>query len=907
MPNKHLHKGLATRWLRFLRWFCPPNLYEGIEGDLLEQFEVDVETLGDIKARRRFKWNVLRFFRPGILMRNSFNRHLMNTGMFGNHLKVSYRQLTKNRAFTIVNVLGLSLGMSAAFLIYQYVGYEKSYESLHANKGQIYRVTTVWNRQTVADDARATTVPWSGPSVKDAFPEVLEYTRFAPLSVFTGEYWAVYNEVSLADLEVFFADPGFLKIFSFKLLQGDADLALSDPFSLVITASSAAKFFGSQNPMGKLITIDSHGNLGPATFGESNFKVTGVIQDPPGNSHMNFDFLISYSTIFPGLSNGSTYWHWDYTYTYLLIKEGSNIAELENRISKLRVAQHGDEMTYFSDAIDFRLQPISDIHLHSALKNELKVNGDGNGVFLLQLVMIGILLSAYINYINLSTVKAIERSREIGVRKIIGSTRRQLVGQLLVESALLKLLSVIVAFLISASSILFIENAFELKWPAWQNGIVTTSMIASAIAIVVAGILLSVVYPVLIITRIKVIEALKGGRQGAAGFGRKIELRKVLIVVQFVFCVAFTTGTWSLYQQLRFMKDYDLGMNMDQVIVVKGYGSQSPKVYESFKSKLNGVSFVESVGFSSAAPGDEVNLLGLKANVTVGDQTEPKELKIVSIDEDFFNTLEIALLAGRSFDPANIADQKSAIVNESAARLLGFEDPFEIVDEPMHNLQEVDSRIVGVIKNYNQLSLKNSYEPIVYVPYKEWDRSWNSRFFFVKVTGGTTGNRYQEALAEIEAAWKEAAPEQPFQYFFLDSHFENKYQAETVFTSLFLFFSLFAIIIACLGLFGLVAYSTIQRTKEIGIRKVLGATVENILALLSKDFFRLILVASLLAVPIVWLALESWLNTYAFRIDVDLWLFIVPLLSVFGLALATVILRSWRVAVSNPVNSLRYE
>jgi putative ABC transport system permease protein len=682
---------------------------------------------------------------------------------------------------------------------------------------------------------------------------------------------------------------------------------LKDPFSLVITASSAASLFGKENPMGKLVRIDSHGNLGPATFGEGNFKVTGVIQDPPGNSHISFDFLISYSSIFQGLSNGSTYWHWDYTYTYLLLNKESNIARLGEEISALRVAQHGDEMTYFGDAIDFKLQPIEEIHLHSKLKNELGVNGDGNGVLLLQIVMIGILLSAYINYINLSTVKAIERRREIGVRKVIGSSHKQLAGQLLTESTLVNVLAVIFAVLISAIAVEIIERGFGLDWPTMSDSFFSYQTGLTVMTIVGVGILVSVAYPVVMITRLKTIEALKKGERHRTSKGSSLELRTILIVVQFIFCIAFVAGTWSLYKQLRFMKEYDLGMNMDQVIVVKGYGFQPPKVYETFKSKLKGVSFVKSVGFSSAAPGDEVNLLGLKANVTVGDRPEPKELKIVSIDEDFFNTLEVALLAGRSFDPAKIADQKSAIVNESAARLLGFEDPFEIVEKPMHNLQEVDSRIVGVIKNYNQLSLRNSYEPIVYVPYKEWDRSWNSRFFFVKVTGVATGNRYLEVLAEIEAAWKEAAPEQPFQYFFLDSHFEHKYRAETTFTSLFLFFSLFAIVIACLGLFGLVAYSTIQRTKEIGIRKVLGATVENILALLSKDFFRLILVASLLAVPIVWLGLESWLNTYAFRIDVDVWLFVAPLLGVFAVALATVVLRSWRVAVDNPVNSLRYE
>ncbi len=898
---------LPKKSLRFLRWFCPPELYESIEGDLLEQLEADRQKLGETMANWRLRWNVLRFFRPGIFLRNKLTADKVRNAMLQNHLKVSYRQLAKSRVSTAVNVLGLALGMAAAFLIFQYVSFEKSYENSHANAVNIYRVTTVWNQATVAGDERATTVPWSGPGPKEAFPEVQEYSRFAPLSVFTGDYSVEHDEVKLPGLATYFADPGFLKMFSFEILAGGGDNLLSEPFTAVLTSSNARKFFKDENPVGKFIRIDTHRNLGTEDDQGNQFLVTAVVQDPPANSHLSFDVLLSYSSIFPGLSNGSTYWHWDYTYCYLMLQPGANTAELEQKISNLRVSLFGEEMTYYTDAINFRLQPITDIHLHSSLKNELGVNGDGRAVFFLQLVMIGILLSAYVNYINLSTVKAIERKREIGVRKIIGSTRSQLAGQLLVESVLVNVLAVGMALLLVAASIPVIENAFGVKWPSLTGDFLSYTFLLSALGVLTGGILLSVLYPVFVLTSFKPIEVLKGSAiPPKTGIGKVLNFRTALIVMQFVFCIAFTTGTWTLFRQLQFMKNYNLGMNPNQVLVVQGYGFQSPGVYETFKNHLTGLSFVESVGFSSAAPGDEVNLLGLKANVTIGEQTEPKELKIVAVDGDFFRSLEVQLLAGQAFDPAR-ANVKTAMLNEAAVKLLNAGSPDELVGQALHNLEEGDCRIIGVIKNYNQLSLRDYYEPIVYVPYKEWDRSWNKRYFFVKIKDASTGDRYQHALNEAEAAWKAAAPDKPFQYFFLDNRFESQYKAEAEFSSLFMFFSAFAIVISCLGLFGLVAYSTIQRTREIGIRKVLGATVENILALLSKDFVRLIMVATTVALPLVWFGLEQWLATYAFRIKVDLWLFAAPVFCVFVLSLGTVVLRSWRVAVSNPVESLRNE
>ena len=826
----------------------------------------------------------------------------MNLVMLRSYFKISYRHLAKNKTFAAINILGLAVGMAAALLIYEYVSFEKSFDTFHTQADQIYRVTTEWNKSITPEDKRATTVAWSGPGVKEEFPEVLEYARFAPMESFTGYNAVSYNKTEINENEIYLADPGFLKIFSFKLLKGDINKALADPTNVVITERIAKKYFQGRDPIGKELFIDTHGNLA-----ENNFKVTGVVQDPPDNSHINFDFLISYNVIHKDLHNGSTYWHWDYTYAYLLLHPKADVKALERKMSALRLAKFGKEMEYYKDAIDFKLQPIKDIHLFSSLKGELKINSDGRSLYFLMLVGICIILSAYINYVNLSTVKAVERRTEIGIRKVVGSSKGQLTLQLLVESFVLNILAVFIAFILFRFSVPLIEQLFNIQWPSWRMSFISVDFILFVVIILLAGIVLSALYPAFVLTSFKPAEVLKGKGPGSSG-ERGWNLRKSLIVLQFVFCIAFTVGTYALYQQMKFMKSYDLGMNIEQVVAVQGYGFQSYEVYEKFRSELSGPSFVRSVGASSSAPGEEIIQLSLKPKVAVaGQASSGRELKMVMIDEDYFNTLEVKFIAGRNFDKSVNTDGKSVIINEAALTQLGFKDPQEILNESLRGLDEKDLKVIGVIKNYNQRSLKSGYEPIVFLPMKSNNFGWNKRYFFVRLSPARNLEQRQDQISEIQKAWKSVSPEKPFQYFFLDSHFDQQYKADTAYSSLFLFFATLAIFIACLGLFGLVAYTTIQRTKEIGVRKVLGASVQNILTLLSGDFIKLIIVAMIIAVPSVIWGLRYWLDQYAFRISLSVWLFIIPLFSIFMIALLTIVLKSLKVATANPVDSLRYE
>jgi putative ABC transport system permease protein len=824
--------------------------------------------------------------------------------MLKSYFTSSYRSLRKHKTFTIVNILGMSIAMAGALLIYEYTSYEKSFDDIHENTDNIYRVTTQWNKTVTPQDKRATTVPWSGPGAKAAFSEVIDYTRFAPFSTFTGETWLSYQKKKFAEDKIFFADPGFLKMFAFPLMAGDTT-ALSDPFSIVLTKSSAKRYFRNENPVGKIISIYTHGN-----FPQSEFTVTAVLQDPPTNSHLQFDFLVSYSSIWPSLSSGSTYWHWDYTYCYLLLNDQTDANSLAQKMSQERVKSF-DEGTAYTDPIDFKLQPLKDIHLFSSLKGELAINGDGRSVYFLMIVGVCILLCAYVNYITLATVKAVERAREMGIRKISGATKWNLTLQLIVESSLVNVTSALVASVIFVLTQPLLQSLTGVKSFEVSSAILTADFFLVAGVIVCAGVCLSSIYPVVMLSNFKPSEVIKGGKVGLTKPG-SIDLRKSLIIMQFSFCFAFSVGTFALYRQLLYMKNADVGMDISQVLVVKGFGAQPYSDYENFKSKLETLPSITSVGVSSSAPGEEITYLSLRARVSTDKSKSSldKEVKIMTVDAGFFKTLSVSFLAGRNFDPGAIADKHAVILNEAAAQLLGYEDARDAANEPLTWGRSVfdtnqKSKIVGVIQNYNQLSLRNSHEPIAFIPNVAYEWQWNKRYYFIRIDRANTN--LQATIKDIEQSWKSVIKDDPFNFFFLDQYFDRQYKSDVTFNALFIFFSLLAILIACLGLFGLVAYTTQQRTKEIGVRKVLGASVQSILSLLSKDFVRLMIIATVITVPTMIWGLQEWLSRYAFRIDLTFWLFAIPIMLIFMIALLTVVIKSTTVAIKNPVDSLRYE
>jgi putative ABC transport system permease protein len=825
----------------------------------------------------------------------------MKSNLLSNYFVTSYRRLLKDKVFAVVNILGMALGMCAAILAAEYTSYERSFDDFHLESESIYRVTTEWNPHLTNDDKRATTMPWSGPNVKEAFSEVVDYARVTPLSTLSGIN-SVSNETqTFTEDNVFVADAGFFKIFSFELLSGDINTALSEPHHIIITESIAKKYFRDKDPLGQNLFMNADNHTG------GNFKIAGIIRDPPKNSHLQFDFLLSYTAIPRSLSDGSTYWHWDPTYCYLKVRPDTDIHALEQKMSKLRVDQFGKDFHIWNDRVDFKLQQIGDIHLNPSLRGDVSQHADGRVVQWLSIIGLCILASAYINYFNMSTVSLLERRKEIGVRKAVGSSRTQLVLQFTTESFLINLIALTVAIGLSSLSKPMLEHIFDVPWPAITAASLWNTT-GYAMIMLFAGVVLSSLYPSLVLSGIRPRDMLTRSSSFVKITNKRWSIRHVLTIAQFIFCFGFITGTIILYTQLQFMRTHDLGMNLESVVAIRGFGFQPYSEYQNFKQRLKSSPAVSHIGWSTATPGDEVVMLGLKPRAKIEGETDSVELKMVSIDEDFLKTLDIKLLAGRSFDPGIKTDEDAAIINAAAARAFGFDDPHDILGKSVKGIQSSPVKVIGVTRDHHQRSLKDHVEPFVYVPSWKTDLGWNKRYYFIKLDGNFLAeNGLDKTLMELQSAWKQSSPQHPFHYFFIDSKFEQQYKFDVAFGKLFLFFSGFAIFIACLGLFGLISFITIQRTKEIGIRKIVGATAGNILMLLTSEFAKLMIVAAIVAIPCSWYLFGQWLETYAYRIPIGVTVTVGPVLLISLASILTVMFRSYRVAVASPIESIRHE
>lgn len=820
--------------------------------------------------------------------------------LLSGYVRLSIRQARQKKLYAIISISGLALSILATLIIANYVGFERSYDRMHEHYNRIYRVTTEWNPRETPDDKRATTVQWSGPGVKEAFPEVEAFTRLMPLSRMTGDNKVEYKGKSISETDIMMADPGFFKVFSFHVRLGDTATMLSKPQSVVISENVAKKYFPDSNPLGQVLHINTFGHLN-----DDEFTVTGVIEDTPVNSHFRYDFLISFNSLWDALNNGSTYWHWDNTYCYLLLRGDTNVPSLEQKITEARVKNFGSEFNDWTDVIEFKLQPLRDIHLYSSLKGEIDINSNGQYLDFLVILAFGILLSACINFVNLSVSRMMERQKEIGIRKVTGSTRGQLFTQFGIETLLIVVAALLAGVAMLPVARLLIEEISVINWPVNYIDFIRPLDYVVIGAVILLMLLLSFVFPLSVISSIKPALVLKGKMMPLSGVG---SARNYLVVVQFVFCLLFSVAAVVLYFQMQFMRTHDPGFDREQVMVVRGYGFQHYNVHEEFRARLLGNPSVSSIAMSSAAPGDEVIELGLRPRISVVDSLEV-EAKRHSVDDQFFTTLGISFAAGRNFDRNNPSDIYSAILNEEAAKALGYKDPKDALLMPVNGLAAKPLTVIGVIKNFHQRSYKSNHEPIVFVPIWVDSPGWDKKYHFLKLDppANAPADWYAEQTTSIQKIWNDVAPEHPFSYFFLDSYLDRQYQSDVNFGSLFSFFSIFAIAVTLMGLFGVVANMTIYRTREIGIRKVLGAGLGNILLLLSKSFAQMVLVAALIAIPVAILATNAWLESFAFRIDVRPWMLIAPVVIIDLVVVLVVMLRSIKVVSANPVDSLKCE
>lgn len=806
--------------------------------------------------------------------------------MFKNYLKISYRSLNKHRTFTFINVFGLAIGLAAFLLIDQYIRFEKSYDTFIENSSQLYRLTT----DQIVDDAIGTRDAMSfnpsGKVLTEEIPEIINYTTTYKFSETTFKN----GENLITEKMVIAADSNFLKLFSYQLLSGDPKLQLSEPNTIVLTKSKAEKYFGNENPVGKEIYLYSDFN--------KPFKVTGVIQDIPENTHYHFDILVSLNTIKEFLAEEN--WNGYNYYTYLQLTPNADIDKINTLLPDLSKKYIGEDAS-----LVFNIQPVLDIHLHSEKTYEPEVHGDIKAVNVLMIISIFILIIAWVNYVNLATAKAVDRAKEVGLRKVIGARKKQLILQFLIEALIINFLGGLIALgLIELMLPYFnILVGREIAISLWSN----PDFIIRLLSFFIMGTFISGFYPAIVLSSFKPITVLKGKfRNSKSG----IFLRKGLVVTQFAASFILITGTFTVYKQVQYMRSRDLGMKVERVVGFpnprREQGADPNALLQrklSFLDELRNSPHIINVARTANLPGggsSDVNSYGSGVRIVGVSEYLNSTTYIQSLDENTIDLLSMKLLHGRTFIKDLQSDSSSAVVNEAFIERFGLEVSESLLNQKIQFGQNIEGRkfaIVGIIKNIYRGSLKHQVEPTVYFNWKHPGHT------LVKLSG----QNIPEGLAHIQEIWSKFFPTESLNYNFIDERYERLYEADQRFGNIFTVFSVFAIFVASLGLFGLASFLAMQRTKEVGVRKVLGATVTQIVAIFYKDFLLLIGISVILGIPIVYFGIDTWLNGYANRINFPWELLPLSIVALMVFAFVTVGYQTYRIAVLNPARTLRDE
>lgn len=813
--------------------------------------------------------------------------------MLLNHLKIATRNLSKRKGYAALNVFGLTIGMVCCLLIFHYVSYERSYDDFHPKGGDIVRLRLDNYQKGELAFKSATVYPAIAPTLKKDYPEIENFCRLydANLNLSNPK-----NNVRFRETKGYFADPAFLEMFNLPLAKGNAEVALDDPYQMVLSEAMSKKYFGEEDPMGKQLVLTTANGTYP-------FTVTGIFTDYPVNSHLNIEYLVSWQSLVTRIrASGDstnpteTSFGWYDFYSYLQLKPGTDWKQFEQKLPAFtdKYINSQEWYTTNNNRAELHLIPLNDIHLYSNVNQEAEVNGNGQAVGFLLLVAVFIIAIAWVNYINLSTARSVERAREVGVRKVMGAVRTDLIRQFLVESFLLNLIAAILALAI-----------FYALLPAFDRftgrhiltGITLTAEYWWIFAgLFLTGTLLSGIYPAFVLSGFRPVLVLKGAFKNTSG-GQG--LRKGLIVTQFIISVVLIAGTIIVYQQVSYMRQQQLGANIDQTLVLRGVTNLSDSVYtnafQPFKEELLRQSDVKSVAASSSVMGNEIYWTSGVRRIDQQGQTSVT-LYHMGVDYDFVPAYELKVVAGRNFSRDFSTDETGVLLNERAAKLMGFRTPADAIGAKLARRDTF--QVVGVVSDFHQEGLQKQIEPIIMllVP--------NIRnFYSLKVQSQDA----QKTIAGVQSIWNKHFPASPLEHFFLDESFDGQYKANTLFGKVFGTFALLAILIACFGLMGLSAYNVLQRTKEIGVRKVLGATGQNLLVLLSKDFVRLIVIALVLSIPVAWYVMHQWLQDFAYRIDIQWWVFVLAGILALLIAFATIALQVMKALRENPVKSLRTE
>jgi ABC-type transport system, involved in lipoprotein release, permease component len=790
-----------------------------------------------------------------------------------NYFKTAWRNLKKSKAFSFINIMGLTVGLTASFLIFLYINFEVNYDTFHTKADRIYRVVADIKTptETIHSNKPAWAVP---PNIMDEFAEVEAFVRFT-----NADFIVKKDDIQFQEDVCAFADSAFLSVFDFPLLLGDAKTALREPFSIVLTKSSAKKYFGDADPIGQTLLIGQE---------ELAVTVTGVMADMPENTRLKADMVVSMSTLTKTLNEGLDEQWGNYgAEAYLLLKPGADPDGLQAKFPTFLDKRNGSEMKQSQMFVTLILEPLNEVYLYSTRDGSNA--GKINDVYIFSVVAVFILLIAAFNFINLTTARSTERAKEIGIRKVVGAERPQLIRQFIGDSVFLCLIAMVLAL---GLSILLLPIFNQLAGKVVNDGAFPSPSHIGLlfIAAVCVG-LLAGIYPALVLSGFRPVAVLKG--RFATGT-RGIFLRRALVVVQFTISIALIFGTITVYRQMQYMRNQNLGFNKEQTVVIETKDSPAK---EAFRQNLTTIPAVKATALSGSVPGGGNPGAYSEIENSNGD-LQIANLDLYFIDFDYLSLYGIEVVAGRGFSRDFGTDSTQAmIMNEAAVKLFGYSDPAEAVGKRFKQWGR-EGQIIGVVKDFHYRGLQDKIAPLTL---RIEPRSWG--LVSAKVSTADMAG----TIAAIEKAWKAAIPNQPFTYFFLDEYFNRQYRSEEQFGRLFLNFAILAIFISCLGLFGLASYSTAQRVKEIGIRKVMGASVSGIVQLLSADFIKLVLIAMGIALPIAWWAMHRWLTDFAYHIAISWWVFVTAGFTAIAIALLTVSGQAIRAAVANPVDSLRDE
>ncbi len=804
--------------------------------------------------------------------------------MIKNYFKIAWRNLLRNKAFSFINILGLSIGIAVCFIIMLFVQDELSYDRFNKNADRVVRIyfKASMNGGKISE---AGVMPPVAKVLKNDYPEIEDATRIRP----DGRPKIEYQHKVFKEADAAFADANFFNVFSFPFLKGDPKTALAQPNSIVITSEMAIRYFGNEDPIGKTLTYNNNGQ----------FKVTGVIERMPSNAHFHFDLFGSMETI--DFAKSSSWLEGNF-YTYLLMKKGADYKKLEAKLPAMVEKYMGPQimqamgmtLSQFrtkGNELGFALQPLTAIHLHPETTTELEAAGNIKYVYIFGAIAIFMLLIASINFINLSTAGASKRAKEVGIRKVMGSGKGALVKQFLFESVLVTVIALVIAA-VMVQLVLPVFNTLSGKNLQFNFNI---QPVGGFIALGLAVGLLAGIYPAFFLSSFKPIATLKG-KFGAST--KSLGLRSSLVVFQFFISVSLITGTIIVYQQMKYIQNINLGYNKDQIIVLPNSWALG-KNEKNFKDRLLKDTRVENVTMSGYRPAGPTNNNNAMAYPEGKDNQVLTSLEY-KIDEQYIPTLGIKMAAGRNFDPAVYSTDSSAmIINEAAARVFGFGDNAigkVIVRQNSDRGRDYRFTIIGVVKDFHFRSLHQAITPLLMVLEPE------SGIIVKTKTKDIAG-----LLTSMKQQWASYNLEEPFSYAFMDDLYNKTYAAEQRTGTILNIFAVLTIFVACMGLFGLATYTAEQRSKEIGIRKVLGASVAQVTGMLSKEFIKLVLIGCLIAVPLSYWAMHKWLQDFAYRVDISWWVFLVAAAAAMAIALLTVSFKAIKAALANPVKSLRTE